>query len=164
MPAERRVIAYHEAGHAAAFLIHGRGVKLVEIGPESGEARPALPARSIRERAVSLLAGGAAQLRHEGVCRAEIVRALCYERPPSAAEDFDKVRRAARQAEPHDETARELLRFGWCLAAAALMFQADAWRHVELLAEALLVRGVLTGPSVAEVVRGLERQTIPLRA
>ena len=67
LPSERRATAYHEAGHAVAYLVHRRRFRYVTIRPRHGRGRVAVAPRRIDVfvKGVIAYAGPLAQARYE---------------------------------------------------------------------------------------------------
>jgi hypothetical protein len=157
-PAE---VAYHEAGHAAAWLALGvpfHSVTVVPRGPCLGAVffsaeQAAAPdpseveppplrfgpdGRHLAEReATGILAGPAAQAGY----------ALRFR--PGGAADVDLAFACARAAVPAI-AVRPWLRYVWALAAG-LLTDPDRWYAVEAIAEALTARGTLAAAEAREL-------------
>ena len=135
--------AYHEAGHVVVALALGRPVQRVNIRPDHDHLgqcafRKAAfrPSEDWLEREILIALGGiAAEARHTG--------SYAWH---GARRDRQYVRRLAVQR----AGARQAGRLERRLLAKAehLLAQARHWRAVELIARALVCRGVISGRAV----------------
>ena len=174
------VIAWHEAGHAVASVVVGKGLKAVVIGrrrkrngrfsvgriePLSDKSPPITNANDAMPGLIVLWAGPCAESSMNG----EVIAHLGWRG------DFEEIfglairavcREACQNAKPLKPTMRvvkrlmrkrDLLVFSACGAAEALV--AEHWTAIAKVADLLMKRKRLSGKRVAAIVKECWPQT-----
>ncbi|MFD8495816.1 hypothetical protein [Amycolatopsis sp. NPDC059657] len=153
--AEDRLTAWHEAGHAVSYLLHGRTPRYVTLRPRSPVGRTAMrPHRSeLSTVAVIAHAGPLAQARYtltmynhdtlhlEGLTRDDLVLGAYLHGGHDDMAIIKTARQAyglpARRSDPWSTTAELLVD--------------EHWPAIDRVARALLAHRTLTGAQITEI-------------